>query len=388
MRDGWVLYVDESGREDDPDDLHLVAGLLLHANDSVGLDCLLRAALEETWPLWPWPPHAADLNRPASRVAAAMKVPASAGESERATWLRARAEPLVRLVAHSSDVRARRFCDNVNAWTGGKLDFDVLREADHLMRDARPNAYRALTRECEAQERRLQQYLSALAGVQAARATVLLAVSPAGRPDLPADGLPTTKRGVRRDRYVRALEVLLAMTHQLLAGQRQEGRLYVATRHVHKEGPGDLARRVDLFPDIVDEIEASALAGCPKPPRPATLYPIGSPNRYDATVTPGVVLADWIANRARHALRRSSRPDALSALVSHGVLGTVEAPLPVVFAPLRGGGELPTVGVEGAPWLAVRDGLRGQRPALDALGAGWARDVTEPWLVAGKGWSR
>ncbi len=151
MPDGWVLYVDESGAHDDPDDLHLVAGLLLRANDSVGLDALLRGILEETWPIWPWPPHAADLNHPASRVAAVMKTPASDVESARATWLRARAEPLVRLMRESRDPVARRFLAAVADWDGGKLDHDAMKAADSLMRRARSGAYKALKRECRSQ---------------------------------------------------------------------------------------------------------------------------------------------------------------------------------------------------------------------------------------------
>lgn len=386
MPDSWVLYIDESGQDDDPDDLHLAAGLLLRANDSVGLDALLRGILQETWPLWPWPPHAADLNRPASRVAAVLRSPPSADESARAAWLRACAQPLVDLALTSPHPAAVAFREALDGWSGGKLDFHVLRAADQLMSRHRPDAYKDLKEECEEQELRLQEYLSSMGRVDGARATVLLAISPPGEPDVPAAGLPTTRRGVFRDRYVRSLEILLALVHQLLAGARDEVRLYIATRGVRRRLVSGDVRYSQLFPHIVDDIEAAAYSGTPQPPRAPNLTPLGTPNRYDTSVVPGIVLADWIANRSRQALRRGRRLAPLSALVSHGALGQPASPLPVVLAPTRGGAALPSVGVDGDPWRAVRDSLAGRSATLEGVRPEWVRGVTAAWVEAATRW--
>ncbi len=389
MPEDWLLYVDESGDDHNPDDVHLVGGLLLQANDSTGLDRLLRRALEDVYPLWPWPPHATELRFVSARVAAAMRS-TSAEESERAERLREKTDPLVQLTRASREEPARALCELAADWKAGTRRYEVLRDADRWLRKQDRGAFEALRRECEAQERRLQQYLAALGRVGVARATVLLTVSPRYEPDVPADGLPATPRcQVRRNRYVRALEALLTSATELLAGDGGTIRLYAATRRVARTPtPKGRADSVDLFPHVVADIADSGRSGLPRPTAAPELLPLGNPNSYDEAVVPGIVFADWIVNRARRALREVGRSGELREhLVASGALGTAEEPLPVRFAPVRGGEALPTVSVDGAPWRAVREALAGRDPALPNM-APWVRGVTVPWVAAARRWTR
>jgi hypothetical protein len=55
----WVLYLDESGRFDDPDDAVAVAGVLIRSESSLVTDSHIRSALETAAPGLPWPHHTA-----------------------------------------------------------------------------------------------------------------------------------------------------------------------------------------------------------------------------------------------------------------------------------------------------------------------------------------
>lgn len=379
--DDWLLYVDESGDPDAVGQLHLVAGLLLRATDSAQLNRALRDAIRRVHPLWPWPPHAAHLNVPASRVAAALRPPGR-GEGEEAASLRAACLPLVEAARRSEDPRAGGLVVAVRRWLVGQgLAWDAVRAADGWMRAEHRSAWRRVRSECLQQERQLQRLLSGLG--QHAGATALFAVSPAWSEA--TDGPRSTpRRHVRRDRYVRALEVLLARATWLLAGRSPTARLFVATRHVEVGGKGVKSRRRALDPGLVLDIARSGVRDAPAAPDPPTLLPLGRPNRYDASVVPGIVLADWIANRARRALRAPGEPAA--SLVAHGALGAVEAPLPIDFLPLRGGDPLPTLASDGAARAVLRRALRGEPVRVDQLEPAWVRDVTAPWIAAAGEW--
>lgn len=378
-REDWVLYVDESGDTSDPNDLHVVAGLLLRSNDPTTLDGPLRRAIARIYPLWPWPPHAAHLNLPASRVAAAMR--GSGGSGDRAAELRQLAQPLVDRVVGSQDAAAVAFVEAVRAWSaGGALAWGPLRRGNAWLRARARGTFDRLERECVQQERQVQRLLSGI-GATSPGAAVVLAVSPRRSADV--DGTTPGKR-IQRDRYVRALEVLLARVSWLLAGASPTARLLVATRGVGVAGVR--RRRFDLTPAFVADIARSGLSGVRTPDGPTRLEPVGSPNRYDADVAPGIVLADWIANRAHRGLR-SPHKEPLQSLVSHGALGLREAPLPVLFAPLRGGNRLPTLGVDGPSRDLIRRAMQGGSVDVSGLDS-WVRGVTEPWVRAAAEWTR
>lgn len=395
--ESWILYVDESGSPDDPDDVHVVAGLLLRDTETPALEARLRTALGDVFPLWPWPPHASELNFPASRVAAALRAPPSLDESVDAGRLRARVEPLKVLIQTSSEPIALGFLAAVERWAGGaRLDYDALRMADGWLRGVAARPWQALREECDRQEQRMQELLSDIgARYGSGDAAVLVAASLRGSPAAPTRGLPaTTRHSIRRDRYVRSLELVLERAALLLRGgqDRRTTWLRVATRDIQIVGITPRNRfGVPLYPHFVGDIVTTAVEH-PDGLDPATrarlrLVPIGSPNRYDSTAHPGLVLADWIANRARRALADLPlEADPAEALAAHGALGAIDRPLPLHLVPRRGGGPLPTAGTEGPAQRAVRDTFDGRPADPDLITPRWARELARPWIDRALEW--
>lgn len=385
----WTLFIDESGSVEDADDLHVVAGLLLATDDTTSLASTLRQRLEAIYPLWPYPPHAAPLNLPTSRVAALLR--GQVGEGEAAAWLAARSGPLKDYLQRSKEPAARRFRSEVKRWTRGGREpgFDTLRAADCLLRQALPTEHARLESECLQQERRVRELLSALGEVPKTQATVLAGVSLPGAPDVPPDGLAYTgKCGIRRDRYVRALEVLLGRAFLLLQRERaQVVRLFVATRTVGVRAISPRRGGLDLYPHYVGDIALQAAEGLPTLAAAPRFVPVGSPNRYDASVHPGIVLADWIANRARRALMARPKGDPVQTLTDHGALGLAASPLPVVLTGVAGG-PLPTVGVDGAARRAIRAALSGGDVVNEPLRPAWVETLSRPWLQSAGEWAR
>ena len=156
--------------------------------------------------------------------------------------------------------------------------------------------------------------------------------------------------------------------------------------NVYRARPAVDTAAMNLTPAFVADIARSGLAGVRTPEGATRLQPVGSPHRYDGDVVPGIVLADWIANRAHRGLRYPHK-EPLQSLVSHGALGLREAPLPVLFAPLRGGNRLPTLGVDGSSRDLIRRAMQGGSVDVSGLDS-WVRGVTEPWVRAAAEWTR
>jgi hypothetical protein len=69
----WSFFVDESGDFDDPDDVVVVTGVLMHQRASLQPH-VLKAALRRALPVMPWPPHAWLLNQPAFTAVAIREI--------------------------------------------------------------------------------------------------------------------------------------------------------------------------------------------------------------------------------------------------------------------------------------------------------------------------
>jgi hypothetical protein len=391
--ESWNLYVDESGPTADRGGLHVVAGLLVRGQETDAGRLRLREALQDCYPLWPWPLHAADLAIPTSRVAAALRAPPTRDESKAAGWVREAAEPLVSFVRGSSKPAAKTLLEAVEAWRGGAaLDHDAIRAADAFLKGARRTQHAALARFCRGEDARFEAVLGDIAA-RFDQVGVVLGVSLKGAASAPVFGPDHAgAQRIVRDRYVRCLELVVERSGLLLRnGARRTITPRVADRYVTRlAGPGrGQPKTGPLFHGRVRSIVEQALVH-PDPGFAGAsgllrVDPIPGQHLYNADAHPGLVLADWIANRARRALSRLGRGgDALAQLRVHSALGDPKNPLPVLFAPLRGGDALPTVAGDGAAREAVRSALAGEETV--ELPDDWTGDLAAPWVERARGW--
>ncbi|MFZ5476828.1 MAG: hypothetical protein ACOZNI_08645 [Myxococcota bacterium] len=361
----WSLFVDESGRFE-PGDPSLVAGLVAEAPaDALG-GGRLRAELEDIWGPGPWPPHASHLRFPAARVLYAARAHARDMPAGRlAKGLDAR-EFTQRLAASPFGPRLAAIRD------GAFPTWEDCRDADAVLR-AHPR-HGALLAVQEAQDLAMNDLVGrVLARVRGAVVVALADDAPPGPPPAP--------REVREDAYVRALGVALERLARLAGGADVE--CFVLAREVEVGGLGKADMQGFFLKGIVDRA-AGAAGGA------ARLRPGGTVLRYRddprAPMHPALVLADWLANRMRHAIaaHRGGLDPLVDRLVANGVLPSAD---PVLRAPARAPavGPLPTLAAAGPPEDAVRAAFAGGSPALDASPA-WVWDQARRWVTAAGSW--
>ncbi len=187
------------------------------------------------------------------------------------------------------------------------------------------------------------------------------------------------------DRYLSLLTTLFERTFALLRSKEPGGhevRAWVASRDVSRPGythtslqpsdVGDAVQRAATFPFFA----ASGLGDAR-----VRIHPEAVP-RYDARVHPGIVIADFVANRLR---RLSARG------VSRGWCGVSRLGVQLVRNPLEArsratphGDPLPTLASDGPARIALRRALGAGGP-LGQLAVPWQADETSAWLTALQG---
>ncbi len=105
--------------------------------------------------------------------------------------------------------------------------------------------------------------------------------------------------------------------------------------------------------------------------------------RYDEHVHPGVVLADFTANRLRHAVLASGLDGAWRSLEQRAA-ATIALPVEVAARALADGPSLPTVAADGGARDAVRSSFEGERPDISRLSPRWAREQATSWVSAAR----
>lgn len=390
----WTLYLDESGRAKSPQELFVFAGLLIRSPETPAAEARLREALEATFPLWPWPPHAAPLNLPASRLAAVALTQPAASEDARARALRDACAPLLREL-EARPPATEKF--QLRLASDRMPPVDAIKSCDGWLRSTSPTAYRRLARLCSEDERQMRLLVGRVAELCGSDATLVAAIGPGD------EGLKPESMELRSDGWVQTLEALFERVLMLL--WRQSGpseRLWVrvADRDVDVGGVQPIRRRgVPAMPWVIGDIARAAAAMPGLAPSLASVggnvrvVPMGSPNVFDESVHPGLVLADWIANRVRRAALRTLPSRAREPgegwaelrreLVRCGALGigpsTLAAGLAPRCSPDRG--EHPAVA--GVP-EARRRIQHAVRTSADVdvtdLQPSWARDQAVVWV--------
>ncbi|MCK6501947.1 hypothetical protein L6R53_00840 [Myxococcota bacterium] len=360
---GWTLFVDESGHGETPGETLVVAGLLLPAGLHDPLQRDLRARLEGIHAGLPWPPHAAMLNVPVAAAVASGTLPAS----QRSAALEALRLPL------------RELLDGVKP-----DDWLALRTADAAVAERYPDLYARLQALAQARAAAMARLLADLGRTAGPRGAVALVaadrVDPA-RDERPLGGL------VVRDAYLRLLRLLLERVHALLWHDERGVEVVeavVADRHLTL-AQGD--RRVPMVSRYVAEIadEAARAPFLVEGDRRRDSVRVVSTGRrrfHGEDVPAGLVLADWLANRAGRSLRRdrdlAALGASLDALALHG-LPRERAPALAADGPA-----LTTLAWGGEARRRVHEAAqRGERlPTTGLAPPRWVPEATAPWVDA------
>jgi hypothetical protein len=359
----WQLFIDESGDFDDPTDVHVVAGLLVPAAAHPSQAAALRELLRRGLPGIPYPPHASHLNLAVGRMAATL-LATGVDEAPRdiAECCHAAKEALLAAPRGVAGVVREALA------TRRMPTFGALRSCEQWLAINRSDLHDDL-RVLQARDREAMRDILARTR-DAFKAPSAMVVAAVGHG---ADGAG----------YLALLEVLFERTLMLLRARdaQVEVRATVATRHVPM--PEVARKRTPLMPAAIGQAIHAAMSFPFLPatglgdPRVARIV-AESPPRYEALVHPGVVLADFIANRARSAFRALDRPWVERSAHAASLLAL---PVDVIAQGFKAAGPLPTVAADGIARARVRAQFEGA-PVPDGRSRGWRDEQAERWIAA------
>lgn len=290
----WTLYLDESGDFDEPLDPVAVGGLLLRDDLVATSSRSLAAGLKKALPWLPWPLHAGLINQPAYM---ALVTDAWLRSPDAATAPAGMPIELMRASADATEhfrrVAPTEYASLAAAYEGRrKLNFGSLTGLGNRLAQARPQTAAALRNAGRAAWAQVRDVPRSLAG-GGKEVTWLLAASETELGDAAASA---------DARYFAGLEALL---HRLVALLTRLGGRHVV-------GVKALAR--DVWEPQISKA---------RPLRPQDLDPVirlvsdahavvrlraEGVEKFDAGTGVEFVLADFIANQARRALRQPGSP--------------------------------------------------------------------------------
>jgi hypothetical protein len=378
----WQLFIDESGNLDEPDELAVVAGILVRVDDPHRLANALRDEIDAAYPGAMFPPHATQLHHGTGLLASVYRqnrhdeahLPEPIGEARRA--LEQSGLPAAqRVVAAIKAAREPELADlkACDAWLDAEAPALALR----------------LRELCRSGARAFANIIAALPELADGDARLVAA---AGYGPVSSDvedtvALSTDRQIARVDRYLSLLTALFERVLLLLRGGKPGGHIVrpiVASRHVHRPGlpptplmPRDIGHRVERA--VTLPYFAASGFGDERVRMHAEATP-----RYDINVHPGVVLADFIANRLRRKLSERRGDIGWHRIRSYTVqvLGT---PIESLAAGLEGCGPLPGIASDGSARSSLRAGLAGAAAGFEGAVRQWQREEALAWLDAVRG---
>jgi hypothetical protein len=292
----WVLFVDESGQFERPDDPVAVAGVLWTEGVRGSGAADMKRALLRAVPGLPWPLHASLLNQSAYVALASERTmrerPSSLDEVGITVAVRQAVSVLLEYDRHLVNAELTAL-----SW---RPTVDVLRPLSAILREHTPLVHERLRHHANQGWAAVGRLLAALAAQNTDRAYPDVALVTASETEL-GDAI---EEGSTGDRYLAVLEPLLERTARLL--ERRDGAHELVLR----------ASRRDVFDSRL------ATRGALAPPHLAALareastsrvrVVVGGVERFDVHVDPGYVLADFAANHARRTLLVPTRPVRLA----------------------------------------------------------------------------
>lgn len=374
MAERWALFVDESGPFDG-ERPSLVAGLLAPA-DARALDRGgLRAALADLWGPAPWPPHAALLRVPASRVLHRL-VPGGMAPGRFAARLDAPCRPL--LDALDTTPFAPRLAELRDGARPTRGDIDAADAALRARRELR-EPYAALRELCRLQAAAMDRLVARVAE-RLGGLWLLAALADRAPP-----GPEAAPGRLRDDAYTRALEVVLERAVRLAPAGEVEA--WVLTRHVAVGGLGD---RVPMQGHLVRQLAERVSARAALPTRLTAqggVLPYHDDAEHHLALHPMLVLADHLASAARRHLGWTAAPWAgvVADLAAQGVVPA--AALARAPARIPALGPLPTLAAADPFEAHVRAALAGEAPPPLPERPAWAADQARAWAATAGRWA-
>lgn len=375
----WQLFIDESGSFDDARDICVVAGILVNANDQ-GRDASVRAALMDAAPGARYPYHASAARSSSGRVyatATSSRDNARGGDEEK----RLAQEAVTVLSKHTTHRCALALLEAIERKR--EPAHDLLRDCDLLLGQTAPQLAGQLAGVVEKDKARIRQVLKRSAELFGADtpegAFVVAAVDDGELDDRDVDDAT-----VDRDRYLALLAVLLERVAALLHGTADSVFYFAGTRYVTR-------RDVGSFPLGNANLQAAAQLAKSSPlqttdPRRAPRLISGGRQQYNASVRPGLVLADFASNAIRTSVK-TSKPDLAWNRLARNIDRRIE--LDVEAAPrfIESEQRLPSIASAGSARTLIYNAFSGAR--VDASlrpQKQWARDQVRLWSDAGAAW--
>jgi hypothetical protein len=365
----WLLFLDESGDFSDPVASVCIAGFLLRAEEKGGEDLWLRGLLARRFPEVEYPPHARFLNRDAFHLANWLlrdrpDIPGVSRDS---------LERLAALLCEKSASRAAMACRG--AIDAGKVPrWEDLAELEPELQGALPTEFQTLR---GLVDRSRAAIVAVLEEVRARYGDErVFAVAGADTRIREADDGPV------RDRYLALLEVVFERVLALFRKEPPERhKIWVRAAERHVSLPWGLTLHLRHF-DVGQAVRAAerrpplALSpGVGADPH-VRLVPM-EPPRFDGDVHPGVVIADFLANRMREPLGASSPWREVREAAGGRVALPVETP-PRMYPDVS----LPTVAADGLPRRAIAAAFEGREPVGLEGARGWAKEQAARWVEA------
>lgn len=341
----WLLFVDESGNFDDPEDAVLVGGWLVRHYDTFQLQEPLAKAMGHAVPYLLYPPHAADLNLPVAQVVGYLADPQRVHSGHPHARL---CREAVSLLQSSNAAPARELVQAVTH--KNKSLYDVLSNANRWVRT---NHGFAMAQLRQAQAMFRADWDQLLQRVQQQ-------FGPTGSMAVAAWQGPTPG-AAGAERYLGLLEVLMERCLQCLHGHNSVQNIWF--RVAERRGLTEQCLR-SVFGKSQRTGPFARFQAVPR-----------EPAAYRAHVHPGIVLADFITNRLRNRLG------------AQGWSGVREASQQAIRFPVEASprftaaGPLPTIAADGLPRLAIQRAFRKQ-PRLPLELDNWAGQQAQAWVNA------
>jgi hypothetical protein len=345
---GWVLFIDESGDFDSEHDRVCVGGLLA-PDEILQIDGKTwRQALGKIVWAPAWPPHATELNQPAGLLAMWLV-------SER-QWRprgveRSTLEAAERLIDEHPDPPAREFLrlarerHRMPGWE------TLVAVSPVLARE--PAVFGGLNAGVARLGRSMAQLIGQLDEALRHRCSLVMAFE--SRPE-----------HLEHARYLSVLEAAIERAVMLVATRSERHQLDLTVA----------ARGVRLGPEEERQLSSGDLADASRgarvlPGSASVEVKSGIPVEFDANAPAGLVLADWLCNRARFASRQRSWPTLRDA-VWKTTGASAERQVPLLQR------SLPTFALAGSGRQVVAG-----HQSLEAAGlTGWRLEVTQRWRDA------
>ena len=300
----WNLFLDESGNFSDPDDEVVVAGLLIRADLPGNHPSQIRAALQVAAPDLPWPVKASEFNRPV--VFAIANQVGQRAKSGEGTFSRIAYEIVTDLT-----LRAPNDVESVKTALASarRLPYEPIARLDAM---AQQNwaRYQVLRAAADGAVAAIGRCIGSLArtenasGQEAGDATLFVACGETRRGECARQGETDTETS----RYLELLRWVVARAADVLARRPgdHELHLYVLDRDVSDTILGVRVRTRLHYRHVVP-IARDVGQLCQSDRSGATVtVKLDAVAQYDDRVHAALVLADFVANRARRGLRPNS----------------------------------------------------------------------------------